>query len=215
MTRAARLHVITAPHVYLSRRVGAEKADDLASTTFAVAFERRGKFHAGAGNARPWRFGIATNLLRKEWRARVAVAVSREKTKLAGMSVKRAYLRAYPYGSLAAQVFGTVGPISAVEMHAERYQGVPQSAIVGQSGLEYSYDSYLRAGDSLRTSLNLDLEKVGDAALARAIAQNPPATGGAFVAMNPEKGRCTRWDQHRHSTPRSSPGHSPRPHTAR
>jgi DNA-directed RNA polymerase specialized sigma24 family protein len=54
---------------YLARRVGSSRADDLASSTFVVAFERRRDFRAEAGSARPWLFGIATNLLRNEWRA--------------------------------------------------------------------------------------------------------------------------------------------------
>jgi RNA polymerase sigma-70 factor (ECF subfamily) len=56
-------------HAYLARRVGAGRADDLAAATFTVAFERRGAFRETATSARPWLFGIATNLLRNEWRA--------------------------------------------------------------------------------------------------------------------------------------------------
>jgi RNA polymerase sigma-70 factor (ECF subfamily) len=58
-----------AVHAYLLRRVGADRADDLASATFTIAFERRGSFRAATSSARPWLFGIATNLLRNEWRA--------------------------------------------------------------------------------------------------------------------------------------------------
>lgn len=58
-----------AVHAYLARRVGGDLADDLASATFTIAFERRGTFRAATSSARPWLFGIATNLLRNEWRA--------------------------------------------------------------------------------------------------------------------------------------------------
>lgn len=54
---------------YLVRRVGRSRADDLASATFTVAFERRERFRREATTARPWLFGIATNLLRNERRA--------------------------------------------------------------------------------------------------------------------------------------------------
>ncbi len=54
---------------YLARRVGAGRADDLASSTFVVAFERRRRFRREATTARPWLLGIATNLLRNERRA--------------------------------------------------------------------------------------------------------------------------------------------------
>ncbi|MHB1537724.1 MAG: penicillin-binding transpeptidase domain-containing protein [Solirubrobacteraceae bacterium] len=52
--------------------------------------------------------------------------------------------RAYPYGEMAAQIFGTVGPINARELSEEHFKGVPKGAVVGQSGLEYEYDNYLR-----------------------------------------------------------------------
>jgi RNA polymerase sigma-70 factor (ECF subfamily) len=66
-------------HRYLARRAGREIADDLASQCFTIAFERRATFNAGAGSARPWLYGIATNLLRDHWRAeqRSAVAIIR------------------------------------------------------------------------------------------------------------------------------------------
>jgi RNA polymerase sigma factor (sigma-70 family) len=55
-------------HGYLARRVGADGADDLTAATFVVAFERRATFRDHV-SARPWLFGIATNLMRNEWRA--------------------------------------------------------------------------------------------------------------------------------------------------
>ena len=58
-----------AVHRYLVRRVGRDRADDLAAQTFAVAFNRRATFRTGASDARPWLLGIATNLLMNECRA--------------------------------------------------------------------------------------------------------------------------------------------------
>jgi RNA polymerase sigma factor (sigma-70 family) len=55
-------------HRYLHRRVGPDLADDLAAETFALAFERRASCRAG-GSVLPWLYGIATNLLRRGWRA--------------------------------------------------------------------------------------------------------------------------------------------------
>lgn len=52
-----------AVHRYLTRRVGRERADDLASQTFTVAFERRASFRPEAVGARPWLLGIATHLV--------------------------------------------------------------------------------------------------------------------------------------------------------
>jgi RNA polymerase sigma factor (sigma-70 family) len=58
-----------AVHAYLATRVGEGRADDLAASAFAIAFERRRRFRREASTARPWLFGIAANLLRNEWRA--------------------------------------------------------------------------------------------------------------------------------------------------
>ena len=58
-----------AVHRYLARRVGRSRADDLASQTFVVAFERRADFEPAAASACPWLLGIATNLMRNELRA--------------------------------------------------------------------------------------------------------------------------------------------------
>jgi RNA polymerase sigma factor (sigma-70 family) len=57
-----------AVHRYLHRRAGRELADELAAETFAVAYERRASCRA-RDSVLPWLYGIATNLLRRRWRA--------------------------------------------------------------------------------------------------------------------------------------------------
>jgi RNA polymerase sigma factor (sigma-70 family) len=49
---------------YIARRAGRDVAEDLASQTFTLAFAHRGRYRDDLGTARPWLFGIATNLLR-------------------------------------------------------------------------------------------------------------------------------------------------------
>jgi RNA polymerase sigma factor (sigma-70 family) len=53
---------------YLARRVGPEIARDLASETFTRAFAAWKRFDPERGQARPWLFGIANNLLRRHYR---------------------------------------------------------------------------------------------------------------------------------------------------
>ena len=53
---------------YLCRRAGPTAADDLAGETFLRAFSARGRYDADRGDARPWLYGIATNLLREDAR---------------------------------------------------------------------------------------------------------------------------------------------------
>ena len=55
------------------------------------------------------------------------------------------------------------------------------------------FRGYLRqkapvAGHTLKLSLDLGLQRAGQQALSEAIANNPPATAGAFVALNPRSG---------------------------
>lgn len=53
---------------FLQGRVGLPLAEDLASETFVVAFRRRRSYDVSREDARPWLYGIATNLLREHRR---------------------------------------------------------------------------------------------------------------------------------------------------
>jgi penicillin-binding protein 2 len=110
---------------------------------------------------------------------------------LPGVSTANVYLPTYPYRGLAAQVLGSVGRITASELKAPQFTGVPANAVVGQTGLEYFYDRYLRGRDTLTTSLDLGLERAAQSSLATSIARNAPgrAGAGAFVVMNPQNGQ--------------------------
>lgn len=56
-------------HRFLARRVGVDLADDLAADTFTTAFDVRRRYDAGHPDARPWLFGIATNIVRHHRRS--------------------------------------------------------------------------------------------------------------------------------------------------
>src|SRR3954447_24091845 len=53
-------------HGFLARRLGQTLADDLASDTFLIAFARRDRYDAAYPDARPWLYGIASNLITAE-----------------------------------------------------------------------------------------------------------------------------------------------------
>lgn len=54
---------------YCARRVGVDRADDLAGDTFRIAFERRATYDPCRADARPWLYGIAHNAVRNSLRS--------------------------------------------------------------------------------------------------------------------------------------------------
>ena len=128
-----------------------------------------------------------------------------------GVNVDRVFLRRYPFQQLAAQMLGYVGRITRKQLKQDRYKGVSQQAVVGQAGLEWQYDRYLRGvdganllrinslgeqkgflrrrepvpGRNLKLAIDLGLQEASQNALARAGHGNP----GGFVAMDPRNGQ--------------------------
>ncbi|MFS1300236.1 RNA polymerase sigma factor [Streptosporangium longisporum] len=57
-------------HRYVARRLGdVTTADDVTAETFLVAFRKRGRYDPGRPDARPWLYGIASNLVSGHRRA--------------------------------------------------------------------------------------------------------------------------------------------------
>ncbi|GAA4512091.1 RNA polymerase sigma factor [Actinoallomurus oryzae] len=54
---------------YAERRLGPSLADDVAAETFLIAFDRRDRYDAAHSIARPWLYGIASNLISRHHRA--------------------------------------------------------------------------------------------------------------------------------------------------
>jgi len=134
-----------------------------------------------------------------------------------GVVVEERYLRRYPEKEHAAQIFGRVFEIGPEQLKKKKYAGVAQGTRIGQSGLEQHYDKYLRGtdgyqrvvvdalgrrddqritsvkepmqGQRLKLTLDYNLQKAGDTALARAIGSSQYGSGaGAYVAMDPTDG---------------------------
>ena len=62
-----------APHIqrYVIRRLGPDAADDIVAETFLLAFRQRDRYDPARADARPWLYGIATNLIGRHRRAEV------------------------------------------------------------------------------------------------------------------------------------------------
>ena len=70
---------------FATRALGSDAAEDVLSETFLVAFRRRASFDTTWDDARPWPFGIAANLIKKQrhveaaqWRSYAAAAAAHE-----------------------------------------------------------------------------------------------------------------------------------------
>ena len=66
-----------------------------------------------------------------------------------GVEIQKNYLRAYPNGSLAAHLLGNMGEIDANQLKQNRFKGYAAGDIIGQGGLEWSYDRWLRGRDGV------------------------------------------------------------------
>jgi len=109
-----------------------------------------------------------------------------------GVQTQDSYLRKYPYQSLAAQVLGYVGQISATEYARLGSKGYLATDAIGQAGVEATYDTYLRGrngtaqltvdslgrpkgpatlqtqaspGEALRLTLDIGLQRAAEQAL--------------------------------------------------
>ncbi len=151
------------------------------------------------------------------------------KERFPGVSVERTYVRQYKDGTLAAHVLGLVGQISPHQLTRPAYRGLMPGDVIGQAGVEYTYDKFLRgtagsqriqvdalgrprgtlgsipaqAGDNLRLTLDSGLQEVGEAALR---AKGLPS---AFVAMNVHTGAILAMG----SYPTYDPSFYTQPHT--
>ncbi|WBB67657.1 RNA polymerase sigma factor [Micromonospora sp. WMMD812] len=58
-------------HGYAARRLGGSLADDIAAETFLIAFDLRERYDTARADARPWLYGIASNLIARHQRTEV------------------------------------------------------------------------------------------------------------------------------------------------
>ena len=128
-----------------------------------------------------------------------------------GVSVQKVFVRNYPDESRAAHILGSTGEVSEEELEGPPYKGLEAGEIVGQGGVEYTYDKYLRGtdgttryqvnalgeptpggrltqtppvpGDNLKLTINPAIQKAGEAALAER------GLPGGFITMNVHTGQ--------------------------
>jgi RNA polymerase sigma-70 factor (ECF subfamily) len=56
-------------HRFAARRLGVGAAEDITADTFLIAFRTRSRYDLGRPSARPWLYGIASNLIGRQHRS--------------------------------------------------------------------------------------------------------------------------------------------------
>jgi penicillin-binding protein 2 len=123
-----------------------------------------------------------------------------------GVTVEQVFLRQYPYHDVAAQIVGYVSQVNEKQLKDKRFRGVKLGDRVGQAGIEYSYDRYLRgqnganrvqvdASGTLRGELQSRAPKSGrnlvltlDYGVQKTAENAMAGRFGAFVAMDLHNG---------------------------
>ncbi len=175
--------------------------DRLASLVGVPAAELDRQRRAGRNNE-GYRIELADNL-----RPEQVLRFREQAPNLAGAEVDVDYLRAYPYGSLAAHVLGYTSSVTAEEYDKLAEKGYRVQDRIGRSGVERVFESTLRgewggqqlevnaagqvqrvlgdkqarAGKDLRLTLDLELQKTAERAL-------DGVRKGAIIAMDPQTG---------------------------
>jgi RNA polymerase sigma-70 factor (ECF subfamily) len=67
-------------HRYIARRLGPQVAEDVLADVFLAAFGQRQRYDPDRADARPWLYGIATNLVGRHRRAEVRALRNLERT---------------------------------------------------------------------------------------------------------------------------------------
>jgi penicillin-binding protein 2 len=154
-----------------------------------------------------------------------------------GVALQNAYQRNYPLGTLGAHMLGYTGLITQDEYKTYLAKGYVGNEQVGQSGLEYQYEQYLRGvpgqtqvevdaagnpvssqplsstppvqGDTLQLSIDMPTQIALENELRHRVQNIPRATGAAGVAIDPNTGQILAMASYPTFAPNAFVQHSP------
>jgi penicillin-binding protein 2 len=147
---------------------------------------------------------------------RKAAYLMEHQAEFPGVQISEAYRRRYDHGAIASQILGYVGEISQKQLKTRAQEGYAAGDIIGQTGIEAIYDGFLRgapgvgrvfvdalgrvtserqfsqlpeAGDTVRLTIDAELQRVAEEALEYGIRLAHDdgewaADGGALIAMD-------------------------------
>jgi penicillin-binding protein 2 len=94
-----------------------------------------------------------------------------------GVEVQTVFVRDYPDGTLAAHILGNVGEISPEQLKERQYRGLQPGDRIGQDGVEYTYDRYLRGKPGLT---RVQVDALGEPTPNGRLVSKPPAPGDSL-----------------------------------
>ena len=178
------------------RKVLAEKLSDLLGLDLAFVQKKLG----GKGGK------LVPRKIKDRMTLRDAVLIESHRLDLPGVMVQVESQRNYPGGVIASHLLGYVGEISAEQLEKPDFADLHQGSVVGQYGVEKSFDRYVRgqagaksvevdahghekkadiiekpqAGNDLYLTIDVRLQKLAEDLLGREY--------GAIVALDPNSG---------------------------
>ena len=152
--------------------------------------------------------------IKEDLTLREVALVESHRLNLPGVKIESESRRNALYGPLAAHLIGYVGEVSSQQLDEGTYPGVEQGEVVGQYGVEKSFDAVIRGvpgnkgieadalghevrvlkrvepvpGSNLYLTLDLDVQKAAEEALG--------GHAGAIVALDPNNGEVLAMTSH-------------------
>jgi penicillin-binding protein 2 len=88
-------------------------------------------------------------IVKEDASRRVVSYLLEHKQSFPGVEIQKTYLRSYPMGTFAAHLLGNTREISADELKQKRFKGYAAGDIIGDGGVEWAYDRWLRGRDGV------------------------------------------------------------------
>jgi penicillin-binding protein 2 len=106
----------------------------------------------------------------------IALVLSERRELFPGVSVQAQSIRSYVDAQLYSPVLGYVGPVTEDELNDLRDQGYLPTALIGRTGLELTYERYLKGTLGWR-----EIERDAAQREIKTLSYAPPATGNTVV----------------------------------
>lgn len=176
---------------YAARRLGAGAAEDIVAEVFLVAFRQRGHYQLDQPDARPWLYGIATNLIGRSRRAEIRQYRAFAKTGTDPVTE--------PFTDQVDNRVSAAGQARALAGTLARLPAAQRDALLLMAWADLSYE---QAASSLGVPVGTVRSRLSRARaqLRRSLAEldPPPAGAGAQAGDPTDPGQSQQSEEMRH-----------------